>query len=121
MKRRKYAPRSFGCATGVPFESAEEAWFWFVRCQKARWDGARFEEGAAHCIRPCDPDDLYRALKELRRRRLVEVDHIRVLTRFGFAERPPDRRLRDEVLPWRLWTEAIDQLTTVLRRKGIVE
>ena len=42
MPRPRRTPRSFYATPTVPFLNAEEAWFWFIRCQKAR-AGARFE------------------------------------------------------------------------------
>ena len=121
MQRKRYVPRTMPCIAGVPFTSAEEAWFWFMRCQRARLDGARFLEGEGLVTRPCEPDDLYRALKSLLRRRLIRGEHVKILTRFGWNDRPPDPRCRDEERPYRLWDEALDRLTTILRKKEIVE
>ncbi len=123
--RQRYIPKSFGptdgeAAAGDPFASAEEAWFWFIRCQCARLQGARFEPGRAETRRPCDPDDLYRAVMGLHRARRLGGDHLRVLGVFGLREQPPDRRRREEEHPARLWDEALDLLTTVLKAKGIV-
>ena len=39
----------------MPFESAEEAWFWFIAAQQAKCDGARFMSGAGDVPRPCEP------------------------------------------------------------------
>jgi|ETNmetMinimDraft_16_1059900.scaffolds.fasta_scaffold12121_2 hypothetical protein len=62
MPRPRRIPRSYYDTPTVPFPNAEEAWFWFIRCQKARADGARFEAVPGAIARPCDPDDLYRAV-----------------------------------------------------------
>ncbi len=121
MPRPRYIPRSFYDTPTEPFNDAEQAWFWFIRCQKAREEGARFEALPGSSARPCDPDDLYRAVTDLSRRRRINDEHLRILESFGLSERPPDPRCRDEERPARLWNEALDRLATVLRLKGIIE
>ena len=104
-----------------PFADAESAWFWFVRCQKIRREGARLEKDASPLARPCDPDDIYKAAVGLQSSGKIGAQHLRALANYGLAERPPDRRDRDETLAARLWSEAMDRLTTVLRQKKIIE
>jgi hypothetical protein len=112
-------PPPAAVVSGAPFPSAEEAWFWFVRCQVVRRDGARFAaSGSLH--RPCDPDDVYVAIAALRRRRLLNGRHLETLGHFGLKGKPPDPRCREEETAARLWDEALDRLTTALRDKGIV-
>ena len=103
------------------FGSAEEAWFWYVRCQKARADGARFIKSANQTVRPCDPDDVYRVVRGLARRQTLTQGHLKVLNTFGNFERPPDPRCQEERLSFRLWGEAIDRIATVLKAKEIIE
>jgi hypothetical protein len=105
--------------SAAPFVSAEEAWFWFIRCQKVRRDGARFSDGGT-LRRPCDPDDVYIAVTALQRRGVLAHFHLAVLATFGMRGKPPDPRCRDEELAARHWEEALDRLTTPLRDKGIV-
>jgi hypothetical protein len=104
---------------GVPFESAEQAWFWFVRCQMVRRDGARLPP-SGNMRRPCDPDDIYVALLALQRRALLHESHLTTLGRYGVRGHPPDPRCREEATAAKLWNEALDRLTTVLRDKGII-
>lgn len=120
MPRFRFVPRTPAEAPTAPFVDAEQAWFWYVRCQRARDDGVRFEDRLGAIGRPCDPDDVYRAALDLKRRRRIGARHLRVLATFGLAGRPPDRRCPDEERPARLWDEALDRLTTVLKAKGIV-
>ncbi len=123
MVRSRFSPPRLACAAGaavLPFVDAEEAWFWFMRCQRARNEGARFKNAAGGPVRPCDPDDLYRAVMALLRRRLIGRDHLKVLAHFGFREAPPDPRLAEQSGAYRLWCEALDRLTTVLKSKGII-
>lgn len=103
-----------------PFASAEEAWFWFIRCQEVRREGVRLESSGGR-TRPCDPDDIYRAVVALARGRTLNSHHLATLAQFGLRNTPPDPRRREEEAAARLWDEALDRLTTVLRRKGIVE
>lgn len=121
MRRKRYARPTAHDLAPAPFASAEEAWFWFVRCHRARRDGARFGDSSAAFARPCDPDDVYRAARGLARSGRIDRPHLEVLESYGLMDRPPDPRCREEQTPSRLWDEALDRMTTVLRRKGIVE
>lgn len=121
MPRARYTPKSYYEVPTDPFADAEQAWFWFMRCQRAREEGVRFEDVPGSIARPCDPDDLYRAVVDLVQRRLIGREHLRVLGVFGLLERPPDPRRREEERPARLWDEALERLTTILRPKGIIE
>lgn len=93
---------------------------WFARCQLARIEGVRFTADAGDVARPCDPDDIYRAVAHLVRRRRLSAAHVSVLGRFGCRLAPPD--------PWddggradvMLWAQALECLEGELRRKGIV-
>lgn len=121
MPRFRFVPRTSNQAPTAPFVDAEQAWFWFIRCQRARDEGVRFEDARGMMARPCDPDDIYRAAVGLKRQGRIGGGHLRVLATFGLCGRPPDRRYPDEEWPARLWDEALDLLTTVLKAKGIVE
>lgn len=121
MPRSRYIPKTYYELPTIPFIDAGQAWFWFIRCQQARRDGARFEDVAGGVRRPCDPDDLYRAVVALERRGVIGPEHLRVLAAYGLAGWPPDPRCREEERPARLWEDALDRLTTVLKAKGIVE
>ncbi|MFO1152108.1 MAG: hypothetical protein U1E42_00380 [Rhodospirillales bacterium] len=114
-----YTAECAGVSPSAPFDSAEQAWFWFVRCQVVRRDGARLSPGG-NMHRPCDPDDIYVALMNLQRRAVLRPSHLNILGRFGLEGRPPDPRCREETTAAKLWDEALDRLTTVLRDKGII-
>lgn len=119
MSTLRYVPRVIAEVPVNAFESAEEAWFWFVRCQQVRREGAQLSGGGAFS-RPCDPDDIYRAIVGLHHRGLVGRTHLTVLGTFGLIGRPPDARCADEATAARLWAEALDRLSTILQAKGIV-
>ena len=114
MKRKRYFPRPQPAGAVRPFDTAEGAWFWFMRAHRARRDGQRFEGGGG-MARPCEADDVYLAAVSLVRARVLKALHLRTLLEFGARDRPPD-----EAWPARLWDEALDRMTTVLRRKGIL-
>ena len=120
MPRFRFVPRPQGAAPVKPFADAEEAWFWFARAAKARRDGARFTGGPGSWQRPCDPDDIRRALVALYRRGTVNAIHVATLVRFGAAERPPDIRCEEEIAFVAPWDEALDRLAPPLKEKGIV-
>ena len=121
MPRCRYTPKKQSQAPTVPFHNAEEAWFWFMRSQRARMEGAKMRSDEADIVRPCDPDDLYCSVMELVRANTLGRHHLKVLASFGLNEQSPDPRLREQRRAYCLWDEALDRLTTVLRRKGIVE
>jgi len=108
MSRHRYTARPFYDKPTAPFLSAEEAWFWFIRCQKARAGGARFEASMESKVRPCDPDGLYRAVKYLAHQRHLNAEHPKTLDTFGLYEQPPDPRRLEEEIPARLWDEALE-------------
>jgi len=103
-----------------PFGSAEEAWLWYSQCQIARDEGARFRAGWGQVIRPCEPDDIVREVRRLYRVRILNKGHLTVLGRFGRNMTSPDIWGGASAGESMLWEEALDRLTTPLRRKGIV-
>lgn len=110
-------------ANGVPqrpFSHTEEAWFWFVHCQRVRREGARLHGSSTIFERPCDPDDIYRALMRLHARSAVSSAHLRILATYGLRGCPPDTRCAEERPAAQLWEEALDRLSTPLRDKGII-
>ncbi|MBT4890054.1 MAG: hypothetical protein HON65_10930 [Rhodospirillales bacterium] len=102
------------------FHSAEEAWFWFMRCQSLRLNNASSDDCPAQFVRPCEPDDIYCAVMRLHREKMLARRHLRVLAKSGLAERPPDYRCESEREALKLWQEALELLAEVLRKKGIV-
>jgi hypothetical protein len=116
----RFVSKSLSDLTTTAFDSAEEAWFWFVRCQQVRREGAHLGDGPGQITRPCDPDDIYCAVMVLSRRGMLAGPHLEVLGKFGLTGRPPDARRSDEATASRLWTEALERLAVVLRAKGIV-
>lgn len=120
MRAAKFSARPLSERAAQPFASAEEAWLWFSRCQLARIEGVRFTADSGDVARPCDPDDIYRAVDRLVRRRVLIAGHVAVLGRFGCRLMPPDPWAGDTVGETALWVEALDRLAEELRRKEIV-
>lgn len=120
MARRKYSHPPRGECQASPFATAEEAWFWGMQCFAARADGARYRAGQAAIARPCEPDDLLASVEALARGGRLRAAHVRALFGFGRRLAAPDPRRRDEERAARLWDEALDRLSTLWRRKGIV-
>ncbi len=121
MRQRKGPPPVSAIGTSLRFGSAEEAWFWYVRCQKARDAGARFVKSGHAIVRPCDPDDIYRVVRRLAERRILTRAHLRVLSAYGAEERSPDPRCREEERPFRVWQDALTRLGPDLKAKDIIE
>lgn len=108
----------------VPFEDAAQAWFWTVASLAARHGaglgrGSQAGQGGVRIARPCDPDDVIRALDLLYRRGGIGPTHARVLRRWGerFTIPAPGGTSAEDAL---LWSEAMAQLDGVLRPKGIL-
>ncbi|MQX37500.1 hypothetical protein [Roseospira navarrensis] len=119
-RRTRHVPRPLPVRRTEPFDSAETAWFWLQRAQLCRAEGARLDGDPLAAARPCDPDDIVRAVRRLTADRVLRAEHLRVLTRHGRRLTPPDARLPEEARDAALWAEALDRLATPLRRKGIV-
>jgi hypothetical protein len=108
----------------VPFDDAAQAWFWTVASLAARHGaglgrGSQGGHGGVRIARPCDPDDVIRALDLLYRRGGIGPAHARVLRRWGerFTVPAPGGTSAEDAL---LWSEAMAQLDGVLRPKGIL-
>lgn len=104
----------------VPFDTVEEAWFWFIQAQAARNDGARFTVGAGVVARPCEPLDILKIVDRLYRHRRLMMDHVLVLRHYGRRLMPPDPMRVKEGRAYRLWREALMRMEPVLLRKGIL-
>ena len=120
MPRQRYLPIRQPHKPTIPFIDAEEAWFWFMRAQLAREEGLRFKGDGAETMRPCDADDIYRAVIGLARRHVIGGHHLRVLASYGVLGWPPDPRLAEQQYEYRLWDEAMDRLTSILKTKEII-
>lgn len=105
----------------TPFRDAQEAWFWSLRCQKARDDGMKFVRDMGDVVRPCFPDDIFRVIKRLALIKSLSRAHVDVLWKYGNLERPPDPRCEEEAPEALLWDQALDRMTTILRTKEIVQ
>ena len=121
MSRARKAKKPLPEKHIVPFSTTEEAWFWFIRSEQARLEGARLSEDGSSNARPCEPDDIYLFVMQLHKRRKVRNEHLRVLAQYGWQGAPPDPRVREEERAHVLWDEALDFLSTVLMGKGIVD
>ncbi|WP_299441199.1 hypothetical protein [uncultured Rhodospira sp.] len=119
-RRNRHVPRPLAERPTAPFASAEEAWFWLQRARLNRAEGARLDADPLAAARPCDPDDIVRAVRRLAAADRLQRHHLRVLDRHGRRLTPPDARLPEEETDAALWDEALDRLTTPLRAKGIV-
>jgi hypothetical protein len=115
-----YSQKRVSDLDATPFENAEEAWFWFMLAQQAKNDGARVGGGRALAVRPCEPADILKCLDRLYRNRMLSMDHMLVLRHYGKRQIAPDLRRIKEVQAYKLWSEAMDRLEPVLKRKGII-
>lgn len=115
-----HTPKPQSDVETTPFDSATDAWFWFIQAQQARIDGARFMRGASLIARPCEPIDILQTLDRLYRQRQLQMDHLLVLRHYGRRMLPPDPRRPKEVRAYKLWVEALGKLSEKLEEKGII-
>lgn len=103
------------------FDDAETAWFWCIRISDAIHSGARTAQhitpsawGSA--TRPCEAVDIQKVVLRMAQQKILTDRHIHVLSLYG------KRRMRPAAnSPARLyWQQAMNHLTPVLQRKGIV-
>lgn len=116
----KYVPKPQTEQVTEPFDTAVDAFFWFVQAQQAKEEGARFTAGLGLIPRPCEPIDILKILDRLYRQRRLMMDHLLVLRHYGRRQLAPDPRRTKEVRAHSLWKEALDRIEPVLVRKGIV-
>ncbi|MBP7334926.1 hypothetical protein [Niveispirillum sp.] len=110
----------FPLAGTTPFDSVEEAWFWFISAQEAKQAGARVKAGQGLIARPCEPSDILGVVDRLHRQRRLLRDHLLVLAHYGRRQMAPEADRRREMRDHGLWVEALSILAPVLRGKGIV-
>lgn len=118
--REPHTPKPVSSVETTPFDSAEEAWFWFIQAQAARDDGARFSAGQGTFPRPCEPVDILKVVDRLYRQRRLLMDHLLVLRHYGRRLMAPDARRIKEAKAFKLWSEALERMTPTFERKGIV-
>lgn len=118
--RERYTPKTAASEKNFAFESAEQAWFWFVQAWEARQSGARFVSGMSLLPRPCEPIDIMKVVDRLYRQRRLLPDHLRVLRHYGVRQMAPDFRRSKEQRAYHLWCEALERMEIVLIRKKIV-
>ena len=117
----RHTPKHQSSLDAQPFDTVEEAWFWFIQAQQARIDGARITAGIGAISRPCEPIDILQALDGLYRNRKLTMDHLLVLRHYGRRMLPPDPRRAKEIRGYRMWNEAMAELATVLEEKKIIK
>ncbi len=117
----KYSSEIDGGIDVIPFDSVQEAWFWFIKAQQARDDGARFLSGHGLLQRPCEPIDFLKILDRLYRNRRLLRDHLLVLRHYGRRQLPPDPNRVKEAHAYILWEQALKRLEPVLRSKKIIQ
>ena len=103
----------------TPFPSAEQAWFWTMSALHARHAGANTNDSSRMC-RPCDPDDVIRALDRLYRLRRIDLVHARILRIWGERGCSPSALNPGQASDARIWREAMDRLDAKLRAIGVV-
>jgi len=115
--RNKYLSHTDNRDT-TPFESAEEAWFWYCLCEQLGFERAKGQGGKI--ARPCESSDIFLAVKRLLHNGSLRPEHIRILQKYGFEQAPPHINFGATQKICHLWQEAMSYLDSILKPKGIV-
>ena len=101
-----------------PFGSAEEAWFWYCRCEQMSDERPSFSGNKI--ARPCETSDIFLTLKSLFQKGILRPSHLKVLSKYGYAQVPPHPHFGDSLKICSLWQEALEFLGLPLKKKGII-
>ena len=102
----------------TPFQSTEEAWFWYCLCEQQEHTHQSHDK--QHLVRPCETSDIFIAVRKLLRIGTLRPSHIKVLSKYGFGQVPPHPHFGDSLKICHLWEEALSFLDVLLKKKGIV-
>ena len=102
----------------VPFDSAEEAWFWYCLCEQL--EKGRRNKSDSKIARPCETSDIFIAVKKLLQDGVLRPAHVKILSKYGFSQVPPHPHFGDSLRICELWKEALNFLGMSLRKKGII-
>lgn len=109
-----------GRPVGEPFESAEEAVLWSLRCQAARDDGARVVAGLGLVVRPCDPDDIGRMIRHLCKKKILNSHHMGILNRYGRRMAMGGYVGGNAPRAAHLWAQILSSLSPELQVRGVI-
>lgn len=104
-----------GLAT-QPFTSAESAWFWCVQTSEAIHSGARLRSGLASTPRPCEAVDIQNVVLRLVRQKMLGPKHVKALVTYGQRQLRPSHDGHAHY-----WHQAMQRMTPILQRKGIIQ
>ncbi len=99
-----------------PFADAETAWFWCLETSEAVHSGARLRAGMGAVARPCEPVDIQNVVLRLVRQQLLNTAHLRALSLYGKQQLRPKNRDH-----YTIWQQAMNRMTPILQRKGIIQ
>lgn len=102
-----------------PFASAEEVWFWFCRVMTAGYEG-KSGEGIERTARPCEINDVYRVVKNLMAKNLLNMREYKIMAKYGKQNQPPDIRFGASHFEVVLWKRAMAILSEPLKQKNII-
>lgn len=105
----------------IPFHDAEAAWFWCVQVSDAIHSGARNHPDTTPSAwgstkRPCEAVDIQKVVLRLAQQKILTDRHINVMTRYGKRHLRPAGNSNAHLY----WQQAMNHLTPVLQRKGII-
>ena len=102
------------------FESVEQAWFWFCRCNSYKQYGVRGIGDCETTKRLCEINDIYRIIKMLRFQNILSNRHLRIMKKWGYEQMCPHRSYGAKRSEELLWAYSMKVLEDVLISKGLV-
>jgi hypothetical protein len=120
MKQQRFVPPRSGASESVPFQSAEEAWFWGVKGVKCRLEGAQMRPVLSAVERPCEAVDVVNCAAGLQRAHRLSHQQIAILFLYGGYNVPPRALGEKHARAAEIWDEALTILAQKLEQKGII-
>ncbi|MDR0449575.1 MAG: hypothetical protein LBG89_03930 [Rickettsiales bacterium] len=101
------------------FANAEVLWFWFVASKRIKT--GFIARQAAGGNRPCEVIDIEVLITRLHLSGKISSEGVRVITRYGFLRRAPNRNHRFEERDADNWCAAMDAINAAAKSKGWLE
>lgn len=104
----------------VPFENAEEVWFWFCSSVSARGDGLRSKSDYWGKLRLCELADIHNIIKAMKRNHHLSNRHLRIMIKWGTEQISPFYERSAKRSEIRLWEEGVKNFEIYLKHKKIL-
>lgn len=104
---------------GNQFSDAEAMWFWFIASKRLK-SGFLFK-GNLESRRPCEVVDIEVLITKLHLSGKISNKQIKVMTKYGFMRKTPNKNLHFERQDFENWTTAMSIIQSAAKTKGWIE